>query len=325
MRATFADGKTTIKREKERDRNACLLARLASAPADTVLPPTPVAFGRGTARKRGETSDAASPFPRQLAAKAGRFVWNVLGSLKPWEARIKRIESQFGTVVASYFIFLRWLTWLNIVLAAVLLAFLILPEVLTAGRNSDPNRKTLLPSEQKSAFDLVTLWNFEGILRYSPIFYGFYSDVEETKEGYKLPFAYFMAGMAVYVYSFVAILRRMASNARMSKMSEKGEEAVFSWKLFTGWDFTIGHSEAAINKRSSLLLGFREALLEEQERLKATRGSVVFLCAGVGGGGLRSRVFGTARSVHPAPQQRYQIPANSFPGGTTAHGASHPG
>lgn len=32
----------------------------------------------------------------------------------------------------------------------------------------------------------------------------------------------------------------MAKNSRMSKLSSKDDECIFSWKLFTGWDFLIG-------------------------------------------------------------------------------------
>lgn len=34
--------------------------------------------------------------------------------------------------------------------------------------------------------------------------------------------------------------KRMAENSRMSKLSSKDDECVFSWKLFTGWDYMIG-------------------------------------------------------------------------------------
>lgn len=33
----------------------------------------------------------------------------------------------------------------------------------------------------------------------------------------------------------------MADNSRMSKMSSKEDECIFSWKLFTGWDYMIGN------------------------------------------------------------------------------------
>lgn len=32
----------------------------------------------------------------------------------------------------------------------------------------------------------------------------------------------------------------MAENSRMSKLSSKDDECVFSWKVFTGWDYMIG-------------------------------------------------------------------------------------
>lgn len=60
-------------------------------------------------------------FRRELANLSTVFV--------PWQLRIKEIESHFGSVVASYFTFLRWLFWVNIVLAFTLSAFVILPEV----------------------------------------------------------------------------------------------------------------------------------------------------------------------------------------------------
>lgn len=60
-------------------------------------------------------------FRRELVNLSTLFV--------PWQLRIKEIESHFGSVVASYFTFLRWLFWVNIVLAFTLSTFVILPEV----------------------------------------------------------------------------------------------------------------------------------------------------------------------------------------------------
>lgn len=44
-----------------------------------------------------------------------------------WRNAIKAIEGQFGTGMASFFVFLRWLFLLNTVLAAVYLAFVVAP------------------------------------------------------------------------------------------------------------------------------------------------------------------------------------------------------
>lgn len=64
---------------------------------------------------------------------------------------------------------------------------------------------------------------------------------------------------------------RMAANSRLSKLTEKEDECVFSWKLFTGWDFMIGNAETAHNRVASTILGFKEALLEEAEKEKDER------------------------------------------------------
>jgi hypothetical protein len=65
----------------------------------------------------------------------------------------------------------------------------------------------MLPEEHKKAMNFITIWDFEGYLRYSPLFYGYYSN-RSVRFGYHLPIAYFLAGVFVYVYSFAAILRK---------------------------------------------------------------------------------------------------------------------
>ncbi len=89
---------------------------------------------------------------------------------------------------------------------------------------------------------------FDGRLRYSPLFYGFYSSKEATKAGYMTPLAYFCAGMSVYIFSFAIILRKMAQNSKQSKLSEKGDECTFTWKVFASWDYGIANVETAHNK-----------------------------------------------------------------------------
>ncbi|XP_072759458.1 transmembrane channel-like protein isoform X2 [Anoplolepis gracilipes] len=199
-----------------------------------------------------------------------RELINLQTWLVPWEVRIKEIESHFGSAVASYFTFLRWLFWINLVIAATLTAFVAIPEMLTANVTLAGQRKIMLDEEKAKSKHLLTLWEFEGALKYSPFFYGWYTN-QDSNSNYRLPMAYFITNLVVYTYSFVAILRKMAENSRLSKLTEKEDEYVFSWKLFTGWDFMIGNPETAHNRTASIVLGFKEVLLEEAEKQKDKR------------------------------------------------------
>uniref|UniRef100_A0A8W7P4R3 TMC domain-containing protein n=1 Tax=Anopheles coluzzii TaxID=1518534 RepID=A0A8W7P4R3_ANOCL len=209
-----------------------------------------------------------------------RELANLATYLIPWESRIKEIESHFGSVVASYFTFLRWLFSVNIVISVLLVVFIMVPEEIYV----DPEkakcdiRKTMSKQELALTRNFSTIWEFEGHLKYSPLFYGYYSTFSGAIAwGYNLPLAYFFTGLVVYIYSFVATLKKMAENSRMSKLSSKDDEYVFSWKLFTGWDYMIGHMETAQNRMASIILGFKEALLEEAEKKKDTRNWKIIL------------------------------------------------
>ncbi|XP_069175841.1 LOW QUALITY PROTEIN: transmembrane channel-like protein [Procambarus clarkii] len=201
---------------------------------------------------------------RRVARAGVRAVYLWVAGLEPWQGRIKTIESHFGSAVASYFTFLRWVLGLNVALTALFAAFVIIPEFLASERSAAGERKSILREDRVRAYDFKVMWDFEGVLRYSPVFYGYYSKIPTTREGYRLPLAYFLTSLAVYAYSFIAILRKMAANSRMSKLAED-EECTFAWRLLAGWDFTIGNLEAAQNKVAAINTGFRESLLEAKE------------------------------------------------------------
>ncbi|KAL1516978.1 hypothetical protein ABEB36_000803 [Hypothenemus hampei] len=158
-----------------------------------------------------------------------------------------------------------------------------LTHIIIADTESVKDRKFVLPEDKYSATNFLTLWEFQGVVKYSPLFYGWYTNRDYNgstnfasfkgnhHKGYWLPFAYFITGLVVYAYSFFAILRKMAENSRMSKLSEKDDECIFSWKLFTAWDYMIGNAETAHNRMASIVMGFKEALLEEAEKKRDWR------------------------------------------------------
>ncbi|XP_055010693.1 transmembrane channel-like protein 3 [Boleophthalmus pectinirostris] len=206
-----------------------------------------------------------------LLKKLSRLLYNIVVLFIPWEVRIKKIESHFGSGVASYFIFLRWLFGINIVLTIMTGAFIVLPELLAGAPFGTTRSKTIPKEHLASAQDLDTIWSLGGYLQYSVLFYGYYSSVRKIgSAGYRLPLAYFLVGMAVFAYSFIILLRKMARNSRLSLASASDENFTFCWRVFCAWDYLIGNPEAAESKGAAIVNNIREAICEEQEKKKDT-------------------------------------------------------
>ncbi|XP_028258463.1 transmembrane channel-like protein 3 [Parambassis ranga] len=206
-----------------------------------------------------------------LLKKLSRGLYNIVVMFVPWEVRIKKIESHFGSGVASYFIFLRWLFGINIVLTIMTGAFIVLPELLAGAPFGTTRSKTIPKEHLASAQDLDTIWSLGGYLQYSVLFYGYYGRVRKIgSAGYRLPLAYFLVGMAVFAYSFIILLRKMAKNSRLSLASASDENFTFCWRVFCAWDYLIGNPEAAESKGAAIVNNIREAIVEEQEKKKDT-------------------------------------------------------
>ncbi|KAL2790965.1 transmembrane channel-like protein 3 [Daubentonia madagascariensis] len=214
----------------------------------------------------------------ELWRKFARLACNFVVIFIPWEMRIKKIESHFGSGVASYFIFLRWLFGVNIVLAIMTGAFIVIPELIAGQPFGSTARKTIPKEHVASAQDLDTVWSLGGYLQYSVLFYGYYGRERRIgRAGYRLPLAYFLVGMAVFAYSFIILLKKMAKNSRTSLASVSNENYTFCWRVFCAWDYLIGNPEAAESKTAAIVNSIREAILEEQEK-KKSKNLAVTIC-----------------------------------------------
>ncbi|XP_055479533.1 transmembrane channel-like protein 3 [Psammomys obesus] len=214
----------------------------------------------------------------ELWRKFARLACNFVVIFIPWEMRIKKIESHFGSGVASYFIFLRWLFGINIVLTMMTGAFIVIPELIAGQPFGSTTSKTIPQEQITSAQDLDTVWSLGGYLQYSVLFYGYYGRERRIgRAGYRLPLAYFLVGMAVFAYSFIILLKKMAKNSRTSLASASNENYTFCWRVFCAWDYLIGNPEAAESKTAAIVNSIREAILEEQEK-KKNKNMAVTVC-----------------------------------------------
>ncbi|XP_029025885.1 transmembrane channel-like protein 2-A [Betta splendens] len=187
----------------------------------------------------------------------------------PWESRIKEVESHFGSSVASYFIFLRWMYGMNLVLFGFTFGLVVIPEVLMGLPYGSIPRKTVPRPEQANAMDYSVLMDFNGYCKYSVLFYGYYNDQRTIGLlKFRLPLSYLMVGIGTFGYSLMVVIRTMAKNADVGGGDGDEGEFTFAWKMFTSWDYLIGNAETADNKYASITTSFKESIVDEQENQK---------------------------------------------------------
>ncbi|ELV10644.1 Transmembrane channel-like protein 2, partial [Tupaia chinensis] len=166
-------------------------------------------------------------FKMMMAKKWVKFLRdfeNFKAACIPWENKIKAIESQFGSSVASYFLFLRWMYGVNMVLFILTFSLIMLPE---------------------------------GLAQYSVLFYGYYDNKRTIGwMNFRLPLSYFLVGIMCIGYSFLVVLRAMTKNIGDDGGGDDNTFN-FSWKVFTSWDYLIGNPETADNKFNSITMNFK--------------------------------------------------------------------
>ncbi|XP_074546705.1 transmembrane channel-like protein 2-A [Halichoeres trimaculatus] len=187
----------------------------------------------------------------------------------PWERKIKEVESHFGSSVASYFIFLRWMYGMNLVLFGFTFGLVVIPEVLMGLPYGSIPRKTVPRAEQATAQDYSVLMDFNGYCKYSVLFYGYYNNQRTIGLlKFRLPLSYLMVGIGTFGYSLMVVIRTMAKNADVGGGDGEEGEFTFAWKMFTSWDYLIGNAETADNKYASITTSFKESIVDEQENQK---------------------------------------------------------
>ncbi|KAG3287108.1 transmembrane channel like 1 [Ictidomys tridecemlineatus] len=216
------------------------------------------------AHVRGTEPDGMTPLSGEKWAKFLRDFENFKAACIPWENKIKAIESQFGSSVASYFLFLRWMYGVNMVLFILTFSLIMLPEYLWGLPYGSLPRKTVPRAEEASAANFGVLYDFNGLAQYSVLFYGYYDNKRTIGwMNFRLPLSYFLVGIMCIGYSFLVVLRAMTKNIGDDGGGDDNTFN-FSWKMFCSWDYLIGNPETADNKFNSITMNFREAITEER-------------------------------------------------------------
>nr|XP_020510055.2 transmembrane channel-like protein 7 isoform X1 [Labrus bergylta] len=209
---------------------------------------------------------------------ATKRVWAQMGGalsgLLPWQHTLHTIEGRFGFGVKSYFVFLRYLIYLNLLHCALISGFILGPTAFYGRGNSS---KPLRFGEDDSVLDFFL---GSGYLDRSPVFLGFYTPGSLNKPCLKTPLLYFAGILTILFLSLIMVVHRTIVGYKHTWMLGRRYSTNMSYKIFCGWDFTIQDPIAATLKRSfirndlKLFLDEQRFSLREEQR---TLGQRVFL------------------------------------------------
>ncbi|XP_058796325.1 transmembrane channel-like protein 3 isoform X2 [Phymastichus coffea] len=160
--------------------------------------------------------------------------------LELWYHPMKRIEGHFGSGIATYFKFLRYLFIINTLSCIVSILFITVPQA-------------LIQSHKNGTFSSWDLLLGNGFFTNSILYYGFYANrtlIVDSNMTYDIPSAYFSTFAFCYIFVFIL--------------------------LFFNWDWGISSYKAA-NLRSASLYRELEELLWESKNVYVSSTSTKIL------------------------------------------------
>uniref|UniRef100_A0A4W6CAE3 Transmembrane channel-like 8 n=1 Tax=Lates calcarifer TaxID=8187 RepID=A0A4W6CAE3_LATCA len=195
---------------------------------------------------------------------------------------------RFGVGVKSYFVFLRYLIYLNLLHCALIWGFILGPTTFYGRRNgsgesavmTDYSKFTTTGYRLLKINHCLYLYFTEplrfggndsvldfllgsGYLDRSPVFYGFYTRGSLNLPCLNTPLLYFAGILTILFLSLIMVVRRTTVGYKHTWMLGKRYSMNVSYKIFCGWDFTIQDPSSATLK-SSFIRNELKLLLEEQ-------------------------------------------------------------
>lgn len=202
-----------------------------------------------------------------------------------WKNPLKHIEGNFGTGVVAFFLFLKWLFFLNFLIFILVFLFTTLPSILlpddhnyncTEEVNSSCSCSETyfnqFVSENNIFLDII---QGTGILERTLFFYGFYSNkIMSYLAGnftfyYNMPLAYLSITVLYFIFSLIAILRSAAGGFRERLIEGEGQFYQYCNLVLSGWDFCIDNAKAAHMKHKAIFSEIKATL--ETEKLEEER------------------------------------------------------
>ncbi|XP_076237397.1 transmembrane channel-like protein 7 [Calliopsis andreniformis] len=204
-----------------------------------------------------------------------------------WNESLKTIGGNFGMGIVAYFLFIKWLMYLNIILFGIIFLFVVLPTMLL----DMPEEESCINSNNSHSISCCSdlYWNITqesssitdivqgtGILEYTLLFYGAYTRMTYYASGifYNYPLSYICAIIGIFIVSLMAIVKSAAKGFKQRVVENEGQFYQYCNLVFGGWDYCI-HNEKAANVKHKALYNEMKRFLEaerlEEERQNRTR------------------------------------------------------
>ncbi|KAM9792631.1 transmembrane channel-like protein 7 [Neosynchiropus ocellatus] len=181
----------------------------------------------------------------------------VLKSLLPWQHMLHTIEGRFGVGLKAYFVFLRYLVYLNMFNCVLVWAFILGP-TLYYGRSN--NSEALVFGGNDSFLDFFL---GSGFLARSPLYFDYYTRGTLDSPCVNTPQLYVAGILSILLISLIMAVRRTAVGYKHKWMLGRQYRMNVSFRIFCGWDFNIQEPDPAQRKHSFIRNGLK-LLLQEQ-------------------------------------------------------------
>ncbi|XP_042287241.1 transmembrane channel-like protein 7 isoform X2 [Thunnus maccoyii] len=197
--------------------------------------------------------------------RAWEQLGGALASLLPWQHTLRTIQGRFGIGVKAYFVFLRYLIFLNILYCALIWGFILGPTTFYGRSN---NSEPLKFGENDSVLDFVM---GTGYLNRSSVFVAFYRHGCLDFTCLNTPLLYLAGILTILFLSAIMVVRRTIVGYKHTWMLGKRYSMNVTYKIFCGWDFTIQCPTAATLERSFIRNDLKLFLEEQRFSMREAR------------------------------------------------------
>lgn len=198
-----------------------------------------------------------------------------------WNSSLKKIGGNFGIGIVAYFLFIKWLMYLNLLLSVIIFLLIILPaivleipeDVTCAHYTNSVKCCSAIYKNRTEESDLFHQFLTPLLPLFKLSFYSSYTHkVYVNADGsfsYDMPLSYICTIISVFIVSLLAIVRSAAKSFRERVVEGEGQFYRYCNLVFGGWDYCINNEKSASIKHKALYNEMKAFL--ESERLEEER------------------------------------------------------